>query len=160
MLSVLRNEWDHGTVMALVKKPVVFESDQDEFVNLVTPYAYQLILKQQTLRKKVKILTQQNDFYTVSSSEGINIASSIIVSLLFIGTLSVTSSFCQCAFASTMKLPCCHIFVVRDLQKSPLYSEVGVANRWKLSYLKEIFKNKSATVQDCSYEVCTPCTIP
>ena len=86
MLSVLRNERDHGTVMALVKKPVVFESDQDEFMNLVTPYAYQFILKQQTLRKKVKILTQQSDFYTVSSSEGINIASSIIVSLLFIGT--------------------------------------------------------------------------
>ena len=146
MLSVLWNERDHGTVMALVKKPVVFESDQDEFVNLVTPYAYQFILRQQTLWKKVKILTQQNDFYTVSSSEGINIASSIIVSFLFIGTLSVTSSSHQCAFASTMKLPCHHIFAVGDLQKSPLNSEVGVANRWKLSYLKEIFKNKSATV--------------
>jgi len=53
--------------MALVKKPVVFES---EFLNLVTPYAYQFILKQW---KKVKNLTQQNDLYTVSSSEGIKI---------------------------------------------------------------------------------------
>ena len=57
--------------MALVKKPVVFESDQDEFVNLVTPYAYQFILNWQALRKKVKTLTQQNDLYAVSSSEGI-----------------------------------------------------------------------------------------
>ena len=83
MLSVLRNERDHNTIMALVKKPVVAESDQDEFVNLVTPYAYQFILKQQTLRKKVKILNQQNDLFTVSSSEGINIALPIIVSFKF-----------------------------------------------------------------------------
>ena len=63
-------------------------------MNVVTLYAYQFILKQQTLQKKVKILTQRNDFYTISSSEGINIASPIIVNLLVIGTLSVASSSC------------------------------------------------------------------
>ena len=71
----------------------------------------------------------------------------------------MTSSSCQCAFASTMKLPCRHIFAVRDLQKVSLYSEVGVANRWKLSYLKEVFENKSATIQDSLYEVCTSCRL-
>lgn len=82
VLSVLRNERDHSTVMAMVKKPVIFESDQDEFANLVTPYAHHFILKQQTLRKKVKILNQENDLFTVSSSEGINIASLIIILLV------------------------------------------------------------------------------
>ena len=81
---MLRNEQDHNTIMAMVKKPVVPECDQDEFVNLVTPYAYQFILKQQTLRKKVKILNQQNDLFIVSSSEGINVALPIVVSFLFI----------------------------------------------------------------------------
>ena len=67
----------------------------------------------------------------------------------------MTSSSCQCAFASTMKLPCRHVFAVRELLKSALYSEVGIADRWKLSYMKKIFENKSTTVQDRSYEVCT-----
>jgi len=154
VLSVLRNERDHSTVMALIKKPVGIESDQDEFVKLVTPYAHQFLLKQQALREKVKILNQQDDLFTVSSREGIQFCLSILFfRVAFLGTLSVTSSSCQCAFVSTMMLPCRHIFAVRELLKSPLYSEVGVANRWKLDYMKKTFENKSSTVQDCSYEV-------
>ena len=49
-----------------------------------------------------------------------------------------------------MKLPCRHVFAVRELLKSALYSEVGVADRWKLSYMKKTFENKSTTVQDHS----------
>ena len=35
-----------------------------------------------------------------------------------------------------------------------IYSEVGVGNRWRMSYLKQVFGEKNATVQDCSCEVC------
>ena len=52
-----------------------------------------------------------------------------------------------------MQLPCRHMFAVRDVQKLSLYSEVGIANRWKLSYLKQIFEEKSTTDQDSTYEV-------
>ena len=52
-----------------------------------------------------------------------------------------------------MQLPCRHMFAVRDVQKLSLYSEVGIANRWKLSYLKQIFEEKSITDQDSTYEV-------
>lgn len=46
------------------------------------------------------------------------------------------------------------MFAVRDAQKLPLYSEVGVANRWKMSYLKQVFGDKSTKqLQDDSYEV-------
>ena len=56
--------------MALVKKPVILDSEQDQFATLLTPYALQLVAKQQALRKKVKILDQQDNLCTVSSSEG------------------------------------------------------------------------------------------
>ena len=52
-----------------------------------------------------------------------------------------------------MQLPCRHMFAVRDVQKLSLYSEVGIANRWKLSYLKQIFEEKSTTYQDSTYKV-------
>ena len=52
-----------------------------------------------------------------------------------------------------MQLPCRHMFAVCDVQKLSLYSEVGIANRWKLSYLKQIFEEKSTTDQDSTYEV-------
>ena len=45
------------------------------------------------------------------------------------------------------------MFAVRDVQKLSLYSEFGIANRWKLSYLKQIFAEKSTTGQDSTYEV-------
>ena len=70
MLSVLRNERDHNTIMAIVKKPVILDPEQDQFANLLTLYALRFVTKQQALRKKVKILDQQNDVWKISSSEG------------------------------------------------------------------------------------------
>ena len=70
VLSVLRNERDHNTIMAIVKKPITLDPEQDQFANLLTPYALQFVTKQQALRKKVKILDQQNDVWNISSSEG------------------------------------------------------------------------------------------
>ena len=52
-----------------------------------------------------------------------------------------------------MQLPCRHMFAVRDVQKLSLYSEADIANRWKLSYLKQIFEEKSTTDQDSTYKV-------
>ena len=52
-----------------------------------------------------------------------------------------------------MQLPCRHMFAVHDVQKLSLYSEVGIANKWKLSYLKQIFEEKSTTDQDITYEI-------
>ena len=53
MLSVLRNERDHNTIMAIVKKPVILDPEQDQFANLLTPYALQFVTKQQALWEKV-----------------------------------------------------------------------------------------------------------
>ena len=135
VLSVLQNERDHDTIMALVKKPVTHDLEQDQFVTMLTPYALQLVAKQLGLRKKVKILANQDDTYEVSSSEGciyiIHTCTVIIIYML--GTLLVTCDSCHCSFASTMQLPYHHMFAVRDARQIPLYSEVGGGNRWKMA---------------------------
>jgi len=78
VLSVLQNERDHDTIMALVKKPVTHDVEQDQFVTLLTPYALQFVAKQLGLRSKVKILSNQEDRYEVSSSEDYNLGTCIL----------------------------------------------------------------------------------
>ena len=54
-----------------------------------------------------------------------------------------------------MNLPFRHVFAVREKQGLPLYSSDGIAERWKLTYLKEVFGNKcTANIRSCSYDVC------
>ena len=74
--SVLHNERDHNTVMALVSKPVTSSAienlPENLFADLLTPYTLQFVVKQLLLQHKVKIVDQQDDSvtFTVSSSEG------------------------------------------------------------------------------------------
>ena len=50
-----------------------------------------------------------------------------------------------------MKLPCRHVFAVRDKLGLPLYASDSIAEHWKLT---EVFGNKCTTsVESCSYEV-------
>ena len=76
VLSVLRNERNHNTVMALVSKPVSYTQEAspgNQFANLLTPYAQQFVVKQLLLRRKVKFATsQKNESFTVLSGEGTN----------------------------------------------------------------------------------------
>ena len=67
-----------------------------------------------------------------------------------------------------MKLPCRHMFAVREKQGLPLYSSDDIVERWKLTltYLKEVFGNKCTTdIVSFSYKVycvvtvtCISCT--
>ena len=61
----------------------------------------------------------------------------------YIGTLDVTCDMCPCKFATTMQLPCRHVLAVREKNGVSLYSENGVANRWKKMYMQEVFSGKS-----------------
>ena len=78
VLSVLRNERDHSTVMALVGKPVsciqeISPDLQNQFANLLTPYAQQFVVKQLLLRRKVKFATNEEDgSFVALSREGKN----------------------------------------------------------------------------------------
>ena len=114
LFSLLRNERDHETIMAAVKKRVnIFDDDSPEqqYAMFLMPYALNYVCKQLELRKRVKF-SRDGDVY---SSEGI---------------LSVTSDSGQCKFWNTMHLPCHHILATREVNEIPLFSSVIIADRW------------------------------
>lgn len=130
VLSCLRNERDHSTLMALAKKRVssfLLNSPEEQFSLLLTPYAVSFVLKQLTLRSKVKIDEDDGETCAISSSNGM---------------LTVTVDNCQCTFWRSMHLPCRHMFAVREIRNMSLYDITLVSPRWTLSYMRDIFKNK------------------
>ena len=147
--------------MALVSKSVLCTQDdtpENQFANLLTPYAQQFVIKQLSLRRKVKFATnQEGEDFIILSREGKQLMYDSCNDMHFIkilGTLMVSGNLCHCKFATTMKLPYHHVFAVRDKLGLPLYASDSIAERWKLTYLKEVFGNKRTTsVESCSYEV-------
>lgn len=138
VLSCLRNERDHYTLMAMAKKRVSSfspNSPEEQFSLLLTPYAAAFVLKQLTLRSKVKIDQDDGETCVISSSNGI---------------LSVTVDNCQCMFRRSMHLPCRHMFAVRESRKISLYDITLVSPRWTVSYMRDIFKNKKGSCSDDS----------
>ena len=142
VLACLRNERDHTTLMAMAKKRVTtFEADspEEEFAKLLTPYAAHYVQKQIELRKSIKIAADDGVNCTVSSSNG---------------TLSVTTELCQCSFSQSMQLPCRHMFAVREKRNMPLFSEISVAQRWKMHYMRSSFSAKKRSISESSLQVC------
>ncbi len=73
VLSCLRNERDHSTLMALAKKRVSsfpLNSPEEQFSRILTPYATGYVHKQLALRKKVKIDEDDGVKCSVHSSNG------------------------------------------------------------------------------------------
>ena len=136
VLTCLRNERDHATIMALVRKRVIVSdnSSDEQYAHVFTPYAFKLVCKQQEQMMKVKIA----DDGTVNSS---------------VGVLLVTPESCQCRFWKTMHLPCKHIFAVRDQKGLPLFSSAVIAERWKTSYLQEAFNLKVSPELNDTFQV-------
>ena len=73
VLRCLRNERDHVTLMAMVRKRIStlpHDSPEEQFAQLLTPYALRYVQKQLALRKKVEIVEDNGVSCTVSSSAG------------------------------------------------------------------------------------------
>ena len=141
VLSCLRNERDHVTLMAMVKKRVTtlpHDSPEEQFAELLSPYAFRFVEKQLALRKKVQIVEEDDVRCMVSSCAGY---------------LNVTDESCECTFRSSMHLPCRHMFAVREKMKLPIFSPVGVAQRWKLAYMRDVFYEKLTATPDDSFQV-------
>ena len=141
VLACLRNERDHTTLMAMVKKRITVqskESTEEKFAELLTPYALSYVEKQLALRKKVAGIEDHGENCTVSSSAG---------------TLTVTAESCQCTFWKTMHLPCRHIFAVREKLHLPLFSLTGVSERWKMAYMREVHARKTTSTPGDSFQV-------
>lgn len=144
VLSCLRNERDHATLMAIVKKRVIAapeNSPEWQYASLLTPYAFNFVQRQLFLRNKVVVTAATSETqFTVSSSEG---------------RLSVTANSCHCKFWNTMHLPCRHIFTIREKLQLPLYDSMVVSNRWKSKYMQEVFDSKKKLQATQSFQVHT-----
>ena len=69
------------------------------------------------------------------------------------GGLTVTADHCQCTFWSFMHLSCRHMFAVQDKMKLPIFSAVSVAERWKVSYMRDDFNRNAVTPTSESFLV-------
>ena len=71
VLSTLRNEQDHNNIMALVKNPVAtFSNAEKSFIDLLTPYAFDYVKKQLSLKAKLVCEEETDAGFTVLSHEG------------------------------------------------------------------------------------------
>lgn len=126
ILRVMRSERDHKAALVVQKVPVAFHSSCSKasvnYMKYLTPYAYQLVEKQMSLKDKVKLKQSENsDNFLASSSEG---------------DLSVTASSCMCMSWLSLRLPCRHIFAARGMLGFDLYDENLCDRRWSCTYYK------------------------
>ena len=74
ILRVLRSERDHKAALTVQKVSVVFHTTDSDvlirYMKHLTHYAYHFVAKQVQLKDKVTIPEQDDDNYTLSSSEG------------------------------------------------------------------------------------------
>lgn len=143
VLSSLRNERDHSTLMALAKISVTKfspNSPEEKYTQILTPYASTYVYKQLDLRKKVKLGNDNGVSCEVFSSTG--------------RKLNVTNDSCQCSFWMSMHLPCRHMLAVREFRQESLYSPNCVAQRWTRNYMHQTFRKKKEDIAcDSSVEV-------
>lgn len=145
VLSSLRNERDHSTLMAMVKKRVDLQDPVVvKYSTILTPYALGFVSKQLVLRKKISIIQEFDVVCLISSLQGI---------------LKVDVESCQCSFWNTTKLPCRHIFAVRERRNLPLFVPGIVADRWTLDHLQATYNQKTQEVHSDSFEVCFQWTL-
>ena len=145
----------------MVKNLVATYSNAEKsFFDLLTPYAFDYVKKQLSLKAKVVCEEETDTGLTVLSHEGmlIDIFEQMHIPVFAcIGILNVTRDTCSCKFSTTMLLPCHHVLAVREsVPGFSLYSEDGIADRWKNSYMQQVFNSKcssSVIMADESYQV-------
>ena len=125
--------------MAMVKKKVDLKDPVEiEYSSVLTPYALSYVSKQLSLKAKVTIVSEYEQECHITSSEGI---------------LKVTVDGCHCAFWNTTKLPCRHIFAVRERKRRLLFSPSLFAERWTMDYMKDVYYKKSDSAAEASCSV-------
>ena len=87
-----------------------------QYSSLLTPYAYNLVLSQISLRVATNVSV---DGSPVLSTKG---------------PLFVTTSSCECAFQASYRFPCRHIFAHRKVDGHTAYDESLVDRRWTARY--------------------------
>ena len=74
VLSTLRNERDHATLMARVKRRVdIVDPVEIEYAEILTPYALQFVSKQLLLKSHVNFIGEVQSCFLVSSAGSIKV---------------------------------------------------------------------------------------
>lgn len=138
ILSVLRCERDHKAALCSQKVPTTFHSAADvystKYMRYLTPYAYKFVEKQLHLRKQVVIVMHSCNSEVYEVKMGV--------------TSTKCYNQCCCRLWVSMKLPCCHIFFVRDTLGLDLFDECICDQRWTMQYYESnqrVFLTKGAS---------------
>ena len=132
ILPVLRNERSYKAIVSYQKKPVIPylpNSPEASFSDLLTGYAanyvlHQLNLVTETTYNFSRDALNRDSFFADASD----------------GRIQVTSSSCSCCFFRSMRLPCRHIFHVRQKLGLSLYDKNLCDERWTNSYFRSNHK--------------------
>lgn len=122
ILRTLRIERDHKAALMCHKVKVqLFARDtvEADYNSLLTPYSFSFINKQLQLMSKVKEIKYIDSNYVVETTDG------------------VSDHHCECVFFKSMRLPCRHIFVVRNKLGLPLFDSDLCDKRWTSEYYKK-----------------------
>ena len=125
VLRLMRNERNSHYLMALAQKPLEYqncESHVQKYAKYLTPYAFYLVRNQLILSDVIK-----TENVTRMSEQNFEVK-------LFGDQLHTTPSSCTCSFRSRMRLPCQHIFKVRNIVELPLFEPELVKERWTMNY--------------------------
>lgn len=110
VVSSLRIERDSKALVCTSKVSVfgIGTTVEAQYTRLLTPYAAKFVRRQFEKRSKVKIVD---------------------------GCVTTAETFlyeCSCSFYQSMKLPCKHIFALRESNEQPMFDETLVHKRWRL----------------------------
>ena len=124
-IESLRAERDHRAVAMVQKRSVCFYAPDDpckDYAQLLTPFAMSMVTKQLSKSRRIQdadIVADDDESWSVRSSSG---------------TYTATADTCRCAFFTSMRLPCQHIFAVRKSATMSLYAQSLCAVRWTRQY--------------------------
>lgn len=124
ILTSLRTERDHRAALSCHKVKVnSFSQDSPEakYSSLLTPYAFSFVLKQMKLAEKVKQIEDNGGAYTIATCDGVKV---------------VSEQCCECIFCASMRLPCRHIFALRESLGLPIFDPSLCEKRWTSEYYK------------------------
>ena len=141
-LSSLRVERNHRALEVTTKRRITKydpTSVLGKYIELLTPYAFEYVQKQFELAEKVKILEDVDDNRcTIDARQG-QLVSSI--------------DGCSCVYASSMRLPCQHIFATHHYKGLSEYHEDLCADRWKLQHFLQNHPVFHADCDNCESEI-------
>lgn len=120
ILNALSDERDHRALTSIAKRPCKPPSSPEEtmYQQSLTPHAFKLVRGQMHLSTKQVAICHQADVFTFKSSSG----------------NTTTTTNCTCSFWNAMRLPCRHVFAVRQTLSMSLFDATLFLNRGSKDY--------------------------